>query len=322
MDDAAISELQQRMARGETTEDAGLPSLTNPVAGQVKVASETNVGTWKLNPDPAASSPHASLMKKPVQIKSSGEVRGTRARLLIASDVARAALHSGADRQSLPTGATGSLSSIDVIDLANGQRISTLGIDFPCAAIAISSDGTRVITRAGRTDHRLDVWDLDAQKHVVGWKPAITKWPETDELKQFMRNGVKRITSAVFVDSDHVLTASSEAAILWKLPECQAVYLIPRPRQYTLSPGRKYVLSGSTNRSVKAYDSLTGEQLGSLSLESSIDSIAVHPDGDRLAMSDYFNSGRHEWHCRGVCRDQRSSEPRRHGCVCFCDARR
>jgi hypothetical protein len=29
-----------------------------------------------------------------------------------------------------------------------------------------------------------------------------------------------------------------------------------------------------------------------------------------------------EWHCRGFFRDQRSSEPRRHGCVYFCDARR
>jgi serine/threonine protein kinase len=29
-----------------------------------------------------------------------------------------------------------------------------------------------------------------------------------------------------------------------------------------------------------------------------------------------------EWHCRGVCRDQRRSEPRRHGCACFCDSRR
>ncbi len=275
-----------------------MSALTNPVTDQVKIASESGVGTWTLDPDPATS-PHTSLLKQPVKTQSSGDVRGGRTRLLIAGDVARAALHCGADQMSRPSGATGNLSSIDVIDLTNGQRSSTLGLDFQCAALAISPDGTRVITRGGQSDHRLDVWDLDSQKHVVGWKPAIAKWPESDELRRFMSRGVRRIHSAVFVDGNHVLTASSEAAVLWKLPECQAVYLIPRPRPHALSPGRKYLICGSTNRSVNAFDSLTGEQLGSLSVNSAIDSIAVHPDGNRLAMSDQHNSGKHlsivEW---------------------------
>ncbi|MFT5328168.1 MAG: integrase [Planctomycetaceae bacterium] len=39
-------------------------------------------------------------------------------------------------------------------------------------------------------------------------------------------------------------------------------------------------------------------------------------------VDEYPKLFQNEWHCRGFCRDQRSSEPRRHGCVCFCDARR
>jgi WD40 repeat protein len=287
VDDAAIADQKVRMARGETAEDAGLPPLTNPIGDQAKVATVTSTGGWTIAADPSPGL-GSSLLKTPAQIQPSSDIRGNSGRLLVAGNAPRAVLHCGADRRSPASGAT-SLSSIDILDLTKGNRAGTLPIDFPCTALAISPDGTRVITRSTDTPHRMDVWDLDEKKHVVGWKPKIAKWPTDDALRNLSR-GIDRITSAAFVDSEHVLTVSNEAAVLWKIPECQAVYLVAQPRTTNLSPGRKYLVCGGINKTVVAFDSLTGDPLGSLPVEGGIDAIGIHPSGDRLAISGYHNS--------------------------------
>jgi WD40 repeat protein len=287
VDDAAIADQQERMARGETAEDAGLPSLTNPIAGQAKIATVTPTGGWSLAADPS-SGLSSTLLMRPAQIQPSSDILGNSGRLLVAGDAPRAVLHCGADRRSPATGAT-SLSSIDILDLTKGNRADTLPINFPCAALAISPDGTRVITRSTETPHRMDVWDLEGKKHVVGWRPKIAKWP-TDNTLRFLNRGIERITSAAFVDSEHVLTVSNEAAVMWKIPECQDVYLIVQPRTTSLSPGRKYLVCGSSNKTVAAFDSLTGDPLGSLPVKGGLDAVAIHPSGDRMAISGFHNS--------------------------------
>lgn len=287
--DEAIADQKDRIARGETADDAGLPPLSKSSGDKAKaIAREQTVSGWTLAPDPSPGLGN-SYLKQPIQIPISADIRVSSGRFLVASNAPRAALHCGADRRPDSNNAP----SIEILDLASGQRTGSIPLNFAAATLAISPDGKRVITRGQARPSRLDVWDLETKEHLVGWKPKLTEWsvPQSgdprDPLSGF--RGVDSPLSAEFVDADHVLTVFSEATILWKVPELTAVYIMPRVRAAVLTPGRKYLLRAGdgAQRGLVAHDSLTGEALGQLPVKGVVSEISVSASGEHLALKAY-----------------------------------
>jgi hypothetical protein len=95
----------------------------------------------------------------------------------------------------------------------------------------------------------------------------------------------KKIQAVAFVDDEHVLTLNNQKKlVLWKLPECRAVYEIAEAAQPGLSPNQQY-LAVSTGRGYLLLDSRTGNQVGSFNIEGTMHAAAFHPDGTRFAAS-------------------------------------
>lgn len=69
-----------------------------------------------------------------------------------------------------------------------------------------------------------------------------------------------------FVDEQHVLTSNFDyQSVLWKLPECQPVYVLKNAQPIALSPGGKYVAFWRTNEDgdrLALCEALTGECRG------------------------------------------------------------
>lgn len=297
VDDDAIADQKERIARGETADDAGLPPLSKSSGEQVKAIPRDAVASgWTLAADPSPGL-NNSYLQKPFQVPVSADLRVTSGRFLVASEAPRAALHCGADRRPDNNNAP----ALEILDLASGQRTGSIPLNFACAALAISPDGRRVITRGQARPPRLDVWDLETKQHVVGWKPKLTSWPAapTSDPRNPMSSfrGVDNVVSAEFVNSDHVLTVFSEATILWKLPELTAVYIMPRVRAPILSPGRKHLLRAGdgAQRGIVAHDSLTGEPLGLLPFTGVASEISVSASGDRIAIKGYQELAALDW---------------------------
>lgn len=292
--DEAIADQKERIARGETADDTGLPPLSASSGGQVKaIARDQTVSGWSLAADPSPGL-NSSFLEKPIQIPVSADLRGAAGRFLVASSAPRAVLHCGADRR--PGGSI--KPALEIIDLAGGQRTASIPLNFACAALAISPDGTRVITRGQARPSRLDLWDLDTRQHLVGWKPKLTEWPTQesgDPLSGF--RGVDSPLTAEFVDADHVLTVFSEATILWKIPELTAVYILPGIRAPVLSPGRRYLLrvGDGSQRGIAAHDSLTGEPRGQLPIDGFAGEISVSASGERIAIKGYQELTALDW---------------------------
>jgi hypothetical protein len=72
--------------------------------------------------------------------------------------------------------------------------------------------------------------------------------------------------------------------VLWKLPECKAVYEIANAMQPGLSPNQQY-LAVSTGNGYLLLDSRTGNQVGDFIIEGTMHAAAFHPDGTRFAGS-------------------------------------
>jgi hypothetical protein len=95
----------------------------------------------------------------------------------------------------------------------------------------------------------------------------------------------KKIQAVAFVDDEHVLTLNNQKKlVLWKLPECRAIYEIAEAAQPGLSPNQQY-LAVSTGRGYLLLDSRTGNQVGSFNIEGTMHAAAFHPDGTRFAAS-------------------------------------
>jgi WD40 repeat protein len=161
----------------------------------------------------------------------------------------------------------------------DGNQPRVVGQAQPVNAHAeLSPDGNRLAVRATKDDPRLDVWNLQDGKHLVGWVPY-----SGDKIEWFR-----------FVDADRVLTLSNKGQLaLWKVPECQAVYMGNGYRGTPeFSAGRKYVAVLGPS-AIDILDAATGARQGML--EAPPDGIQANQastfsrDGKMLAAV-YFNA--------------------------------
>ncbi|MCI0681939.1 MAG: hypothetical protein L0Y71_07530 [Gemmataceae bacterium] len=141
----------------------------------------------------------------------------------------------------------------------------------------VSPDGNLLAVRATKDDPRLDVWSLADSKHLAGWLPY-----DGDKIEWFG-----------FVDGQRLLTLSDKGKLaLWKVPECQAVYLGDGYRgSAELSPSRKYVAVLAAS-GIEILDTDTGTSRGRLDAAGGMQTMpacAFSQDGKSLAVI-FFNA--------------------------------
>jgi hypothetical protein len=133
----------------------------------------------------------------------------------------------------------------DRFDMFSGQRIGNFGLlqmdrvfrdvnksrptglhggseVFTCV---VSPSGGLLALRQDSAPKRLDLWDLDAKKHLAAWLPD-------DE----------RVDWFEFLDNERIFTRSKSRIVLWKVPECQPLYQLEgRLGWPSLSPNRQFL---------------------------------------------------------------------------------
>jgi len=167
----------------------------------------------------------------------------------------------------------------DRIDLATGKSMGIQDLFSSDESVAspassnISPDGGRLLMRITKDPKKLTMWDLADGKQITAWAPY------GDDIVGWF----------AFLDADHVLTLGGrDRLILWKMPECKAIYAIDGFKgRMQLSPSGKLLL-GSTGTSLELLDPASGERLGQLQTQgespASLDLAAFSPAGDSLAV--------------------------------------
>ncbi len=159
---------------------------------------------------------------------------------------------------------------VDLFDLTTGQKSSSNEL-FMASRISpdailteISPKATRLALFNNKEDHRLDVWSLAENKHIAGWRP----------------NGDSKVAWLGWVDEEHLLTQTENGkVVLWKLPECQAVYQTTAAYGVaSLSPGGKYLLFPNPTE-VVVYEAKTGKRCGQFDFPNRFGQIELKSTG-------------------------------------------
>lgn len=206
---------------------------------------------WQVQADPAPAVPAANafipVRSKPADVL---QIAFARTEAAIVSKAAPNALSISkniqADRYELNTGkhlGTCNLYSAAVPENRFGSPAQLT------VRAELSPDGTRLAVSKSAGEPRLDIWDLTEGKHLVGWMPCAGG----------------KVEWFAFVAEDRLLTSDgSGKIILWKVPDCQAVYVAQGYRgRAQLSPGRQY-LAACSGTGIDLLDSATGERRGTL----------------------------------------------------------
>lgn len=208
---------------------------------------------WAAQPDPA---PPVKARPGAQPIPLRGNAKDILKILFTAGDVGQAVVVSGLTPNALDGRKQFRADRFDLIDgkaLGGFELFSTNGAKqgpaFPNIQpqpwkADVSPDGARLLVRHPDDPKRLDVWNLSDGKHLAAW----SVFDSVDAL--------------VMVDADRALTSAGGKVILWKLPECQAIYVANGYRgALALSPGRKQV-AVSTGSALCLLDVATGERKG------------------------------------------------------------
>ncbi|MEX2119916.1 MAG: hypothetical protein WD847_10015 [Pirellulales bacterium] len=289
--------------------DIGMPPLTvADWTSVVKVPLNAAV-VWRAAPDPLASSGQR-LLARPVPIRAEGG--SVEAVMVARADLAQALVMVASrpaahDRKHAEGNrAAGMPVRLDRYDLRTGRRRGALELPHHAELVSLSPDGAQALVRTAdetnrfnvfsQQDDRLDVYRLDDSAHLCGWRPYRNQPGSGPTGESWHEMKDQKVTEALFVGSSHVLTLNEpKTLVLWKLPECRAVYMMQGAELPSLSPNHKH-LAVYAHNGYRFFDSLTGEPvgnlpLGNLPLGSRAAAAAFHPAGRRFAVVSPFNAG-------------------------------
>lgn len=116
----------------------------------------------------------------------------------------------------------------------------------------LSPDAGTLATREPKYAQRIDVWSAADGKHIVGFTP-------------YEKETEAGVCWFALLDGERLLTVNTAGKlVLWRLPECKAVYALDNMRGgLALSPGRK-CLAYSTGPTYELLDTASGERKGQL----------------------------------------------------------
>lgn len=278
VDEEKIGKVAETVGAGGKIVDAKLPPLTGiDRAGVQQLSLDATVGDWTAGPDPFLAG--ESELKDSVSVTATG---GRMTNLMLSNAKAgRAIVYSlmqntgRAPRPGRPSSTKkGTFAHLDIYNLQTGRRSDQMDLTFPTQLAAYSPSGSRIATLFQPENDRIDIWTVDDGKPVLAFRP----YHEEEKSDQ-------RVMACAFVDDDHLVTLSNQRKlVMWKLPECKAVYEIANANEPGLSPNQKY-LAVSTGQGYLLLDSRTGKQEGRFNIEGVMHVAAFHPDGKRFAAS-------------------------------------
>lgn len=278
---------QEQLARGiENSQRGGkeidqqLPPLTPAdISAAVEVSGVAD--EWQVKPDPAPA-PAGKFASRPIDLKDgSGTIFFSRA------DVGKVLLDCSA---SLPFNFRNRGIHLNqqrahrlcLYDLFKGKHLKSVPLAYDADAVAFSPDGNRVAVRLTEGRDRIDVFDIQTEKHLAGWRPYPEEKEQEDRFAISFGNREQQVEEAEFVDAEHLLTKGrGDLLVLWTLPECRAVWTA-RSRHFKLSPNHKYLALVNDN-TVTLIDALSGEPQGQLDARGAVSALAIDATGTRLA---------------------------------------
>lgn len=261
--------------------DAALPPITraDTSAAQSLVLNEP-VDSWSVRPDPAITA--SKLPTKPVLFEASpGDLRQVRfSRDTSRVTVLRAVPPPGG---TLRIGAEPVGNVLEAYGFPTGRRQKEISLPMFYYLMDVSADGNLALAATFMAQppqrDRLDVWAFEQGRHAVGWRPYGDKEKVEDREVQY----------AAFVNNQHVVTLNKSGdLVLWKLPECKAVYKAEYAEPIlAMSPGGKYLaVKAVTDPVPRIIDAATGTPAGLLESPAALEGIlavAFRRDGKMLA---------------------------------------
>lgn len=202
--DLPIAEIEASKAiveSGGTYEDSGRPAVK-------QVSSATAVPL-----SPSVSAPLFSTMPSPVPVApepgSTALSRGVGAigRGFFASpNVGKVAV--------APENYAVKTKSAAIIDISHGGKVEKVfSIDPTASAHDFSPDARWLVTVSGKNQDRVDVYDVEAGKHALAFRPFDGSSP------------MQRVLRAKFLGGQQLLTSKlGGESIVWQLPDLRAVY--------------------------------------------------------------------------------------------------
>lgn len=269
---------------GGTEADVRLPPLKPAdYAGVRLIPIDGVAGQWGVAPDPAPKAAAAALLRSSMSIGAGlGRIKAVE---LAAADAGIAVVVSenNGSRRNQPGAVNQNPPELRLerYDVAASKPLDSYDVTFKSTFLALSPSGKRAAVKFRTGDDRIDVFALDMKTPVAGFRP----------YKQEKNAHQRRIQSAFFVDDDHVVTVSTNhKLVMWKLPECKAVYALEKAMNPGVSANRGF-LSVTSGQSCRLFNALTGEPVGDLRLGGIAQKVAFHPNGTRAAVTVTTASG-------------------------------
>lgn len=277
-----LAKAREMLKAGATSQDLNLPPLTViDLAGVKEIVPEDR--GWTYQPDGAPVETADQMATVSLEEIDPSEIR------FAGYGVPTAALlRSDKHRHPSPFRKEGSV--VAQLNLSTGRITRQVKLPpQPYRLMDVSADGNLALTglTKGNWDEtsRLDVYSVAAQSgHVVAWRPFQDEKPDGWSLD----GSPDVIGWAGFTAGNQVATLNeSQKLIVWSVPDCKAIYQIPKLGDVVgMSPGRKYLLV-IVDRALKLLDLTTGQYAGKLPLSNMhprFMASAFSPRGDRLAV--------------------------------------
>ena len=228
-----IAKAAKLIEQGGSAADAALPPLkTADRTGAKKVVIAASAASWSVRPDGPRTASAGLRRSIPVQMPAN-EAIGLLMTGPEGHQVGLVSIPGGVNIFD-PNQNEGKPRRLIRFDTGSGRTLGRTEISGLSDPVALSPDGTRVLTLDSRDHRRLDVYSTTDTSHVAGMRP-YDKEQSDDE---------KAVVWADFLTPDQVLTVNRAGVlVLWSLPDCKAVYVAEGASEGApvLSPGRKYL---------------------------------------------------------------------------------
>jgi hypothetical protein len=270
-----VAKASEAVQAGGAGIDAALPPITRAdLSGAESLVLNEPIDTWHASPDGAVTA--SKLPTKPVMLEAGpGVLRQAR----FSRDTTRVTiLRSTVSSGSAPVG-----NLLESYAFPTGRKQKDVELPMLYYLMDTSPDGNLALVATCMAQpperDRLDVWAFQQGKHAAGWRPYADKEKAEDREVQF----------AAFVNPQLVLTLNKTGdLVLWKLPECRAVYKAEYAEPaVALSPGGKYLaVKAVTDPAPRLIDAASGAPQGVFESPAPLEGIlavAFRRDGRMLA---------------------------------------
>ncbi len=197
-----ISKSKDTVAKGGTVEDAGLPAVKNVSAQAAKPVGKSK--SAKLYTGTRLTDvPEVPIHKIPFDSSQR-----------IISSLRFGSPASGKCVSLPPVFSPSGPREAIVIDLKKGEVAQSVDVQFLSQVTDISPSAEWLVGTTGKSNDRVDIFNLKTGKHVVGFRPGGNDG-----------SGMSRLSSVTFLSEELLVTQMmGMEAVVWQFPELKAIY--------------------------------------------------------------------------------------------------